>query len=125
MSQTIEIKNLIVDYGNIKAVKNISFKFNAGEITTLIGSNGAGKTSTLKALMGLLPSAGEIIFENQNLNLLNTSKRLQNKITLCPEGRGVFPNLTVHDNLMIGAYQNSNSKKIKNLIEQQFSFFPK
>ncbi len=125
MSQTIEIKNLIVDYGNIKAVKNISFKFNAGEITTLIGSNGAGKTSTLKALMGLLPSAGEIIFENQNLNLLNTSKRLQNKITLCPEGRGVFPNLTVHDNLMIGAYQNSNSKEITNLIEQQFSFFPK
>ena len=125
MSQTIEIKNLIVDYGNIKAVKSISFKFNAGEITTLIGSNGAGKTSTLKALMGLLPSAGEIIFENQNLNLLNTSKRLQNKITLCPEGRGVFPNLTVHDNLMIGAYQNSNSKEITNLIEQQCSFFPK
>ena len=125
MLETIEVQNLVVGYGNIRAVKNISFQFKAGEITTLIGSNGAGKTSTLKALMGLLPSTGEIKLSGTNLNLLSTSKRLQKKITLCPEGRGIFPNLTVHDNLMIGAYQNSSSKEILNLIEQQFQIFPK
>ncbi len=125
MRQIIEIKNLIVNYGNIKAVKGIHFSFKTGEITTLIGSNGAGKTSTLKALMGLLPSAGEILLDQENLNLLNVSERLRKKITLCPEGRGIFPNLTVIDNLMIGAYQNSRKKEILNLIEQQFLFFPK
>jgi branched-chain amino acid transport system ATP-binding protein len=120
----IQIRNLNVGYGNIKAVKNISFEFNTGEITTLIGSNGAGKTSTLKALIGLLPSTGEILLKNENLNLFPTAERLKRKITLCPEGRGVFPNLTVRDNLMLGAYQNSDFKGIQNLIEQQFSFFP-
>ncbi len=121
----ITIKNLQVSYGNIKAVKGLNFSFKSGEITTLIGSNGAGKTSTLKAVMGLLPSTGEILLNQKNINTLRVSERLKQKITLCPEGRGIFPNLTVHDNLMIGAYQNSNSKEILELIEQQFTLFPK
>jgi branched-chain amino acid transport system ATP-binding protein len=121
----IKIKNLSVQYGSIKAVKNISFEFKAGEITTLIGSNGAGKTSALKAVMGLLPSTGEILWREKNLNTMSVSDRLKEKITLCPEGRGIFPNLTVLDNLMIGAYQNKSHKAILNLIEQQFAFFPK
>lgn len=126
MSQsTLQVKNLCVQYGNIKAVKNINFEFKSGEITTLIGSNGAGKTSTLKAVMGLLPSTGEILLGGKNLNTLSVSDRLKEKITLCPEGRGIFPNLTVFDNLMIGAYQNKSHKAILNLIEQQFTFFPK
>jgi len=134
-STQIEVKNLSVNYGNIKAVKNINFNFKAGQITTLIGSNGAGKTSTLKALMGLLPSTGQILLTTtsslktndiiKDLNVLQVSQRLQKKITLCPEGRGIFPNLTVLDNLMIGAYLNKNKTEILNLIEQQFSFFPK
>jgi branched-chain amino acid transport system ATP-binding protein len=122
---SIEVKNLVVNYGSIKAVKNINFTINSGEITTLIGSNGAGKTSTLKALLGLLPSTGEVLMDQQNINTLLTAERLKKKITLCPEGRGIFPNLNVIDNLMIGAYQNSSKKEILNLIEQQFSFFPK
>lgn len=122
---SIEVKNLVVNYGSIKAVKNINFTINSGEITTLIGSNGAGKTSTLKALLGLLPSTGEVLMDQQNINTLLTAERLKKKITLCPEGRGIFPNLSVIDNLMIGAYQNSSKKEILNLIEQQFSFFPK
>ncbi len=121
----ITIKNLQVSYGNIKAVKGLNFSFKSGEITTLIGSNGAGKTSTLKAVMGLLPSTGEILLNQKNINTLRVSDRLKQKITLCPEGRGIFPNLTVLDNLMIGAYQNSNKKEILNLIEQQFVLFPK
>lgn len=123
--QHIEVKDLSVSYGNIKAVKGTSFSFKTGEITTLIGSNGAGKTSALKALMGLLPSTGEILFNQKNINTLSVADRLKQKITLCPEGRGIFPNLTVFDNLMIGAYQNSNKKQILNLIDQQFAFFPK
>ena len=125
LSSEITIKNLHVSYGNIKAVKGLNFNFKSGEITTLIGSNGAGKTSTLKAMMGLLPSTGEILLNQKNINTLRVSERLKQKITLCPEGRGIFPNLTVHDNLMIGAYQNSNNKEILELIEQQFALFPK
>jgi branched-chain amino acid transport system ATP-binding protein len=125
LDSEITIKNLHVSYGNIKAVKGLNFNFKSGEITTLIGSNGAGKTSTLKALMGLLPSSGEILLKEKNINTLRTSERLKQKMTLCPEGRGIFPNLTVHDNLMIGAYQNSNQKEILQLIEQQFALFPK
>ena len=119
---TLQVKNLCVQYGNIKAVRNINFEFKSGEITTLIGSNGAGKTSTLKAVMGLLPSTGEILLGGKNLNTMSVSDRLKEKITLCPEGRGIFPNLTVFDNLMIGAYQNKSHKQILNLIEQQFTF---
>jgi branched-chain amino acid transport system ATP-binding protein len=125
LKSEIIIKNLHVNYGNIKAVKDLNFSFKSGEITTLIGSNGAGKTSTLKAVMGLLPSAGEILWDQKNINMLCVSDRLKHRITLCPEGRGIFPNLTVLDNLMIGAYQNRNSKEILNLIDQQLTFFPK
>ena len=73
---TLQVKNLCVQYGNIKAVRNINFEFKSGEITTLIGSNGAGKTSTLKAVMGLLPSTGEILLGGKNLNTMSVSDRL-------------------------------------------------
>ncbi len=126
----IEIKNLVVKYGNIAAVKGISFQFQKNSITTLIGSNGAGKTSTLNAIAGLISSAGTIQLHAENkksvdLHLLNASDRLLSKIALCPEGRGVFPNLSVFDNLMLGAYLNKNTQKIKQLIDHQYSLFPK
>jgi len=133
-SSKISIQNLCVSYGNIKAVKNISFEFKKNEITTLIGSNGAGKTSTLKSIAGLLPASGEInLYSNQPngdqkttaLHQLTAVERLKMKMALCPEGRGVFPNLTVLDNLMMGAYLNQNHSKIQKLIEHQFDFFPK
>lgn len=128
--QSLHIENLSIHYGNIHAVRGISFEFQSGQITTLIGSNGAGKTTTLKALMGLLPSHGHIYFnsaQNEKIDLsqLNTIERLRKKITLCPEGRGIFPNLTVYDNLMIGAYSLKDSKKTVQLIENQYEFFPK
>ncbi|MEQ1722652.1 MAG: ABC transporter ATP-binding protein [Pseudobdellovibrio sp.] len=120
----IEVKNLQVNYGLIKAVKGISFSFKAGEITSLIGSNGAGKTTTLKALCGLLPHSGEILLNgSENISGLNAPDRLKKKIALCPEGRGVFPNLTVTENLMLGAYLEKSKPKISNLINQQFVMF--
>lgn len=130
MTHQIHVKNLCVQYGCIQAVKNISFTFKKNQITTLIGSNGAGKTSTLKCIAGLLPQkSGQIFLESQSqmieIQNLSPAERLKSKIALCPEGRGIFPNLSVLDNLMLGAYLNPDRKKILQLIEQQFQFFPK
>jgi len=123
----IEVKNLHVSYGLIKAVKGISFSFGAGEITALIGSNGAGKTTTLKALCGLLPHTGEILLNSknsqENISALDAPARLKKKMALCPEGRGVFPNLTVTENLMLGAYLEKSSAKITQLVDHQFEMF--
>ena len=123
--KNIQVNNLSVNYGNIHAIKSISFNFKTSEITTLIGSNGAGKTTTLKALMGLLPSSGEILLNDQRIDKLSVADRIGSRITLCPEGRGIFPNLTVYDNLMLGAYLNKKSSEIKHLLEEQLTFFPK
>ncbi len=123
MSEKIEVKNLNVSYGLIKAVKDISFRFHTGEITALIGSNGAGKTTTLKALCGLLPHSGEIWLGQKNVASLTAPQRLMEKIALCPEGRGIFPNLTVTENLMLGAYLQKSKKKITELIALQFQMF--
>lgn len=123
--QNIQVSNLSVNYGNIKAIKDISFNFRTSEITTLIGSNGAGKTTTLKALMGLLPSTGTVSVNDARIEKLSVAHRISRGITLCPEGRGIFPNLTVFDNLMLGAYLNKNSSEVKHLLEEQLTFFPK
>lgn len=130
MAAKIKIENLSINYGSIKAVKGISFEFSRGQITTLIGANGAGKTSTLKCIAGLLPAkTGKIILDNGSIHIelqnSTPADRLKSKIALCPEGRGVFPNLSVFDNLMLGAYLNKDKKKILQLIDQQFEFFPK
>lgn len=130
MAAKIKIEHLAINYGNIKAVKEISFEFKRSQITTLIGANGAGKTSTLKCIAGLLPAKnGKIILDNGSIHIditkMTPADRLRAKIALCPEGRGVFPNLSVRDNLMVGAYLNKNSKKILELVEQQYELFPK
>lgn len=123
----IEVKNLQVNYGLIKAVKGISFTFKSGEITSLIGSNGAGKTTTLKALCGLLPHQGEIqvhsASSHENIETLSAPDRLKRKIAMCPEGRGIFPNLTVTENLMLGAYLEKSHSKIMSLMDHQFEMF--
>jgi branched-chain amino acid transport system ATP-binding protein len=125
MSQTVKIsvKNLSVSYGMIKAIKGISFEFNAGEITALIGSNGAGKTTTLKALSGLLSHSGEVYYNDINISTLSAPERLKHKMALCPEGRGIFPNLTVIENLKLGAYLEKSKIKIAELLDQQFTMF--
>lgn len=130
MANKIKVEHLAINYGNIKAVKEVSFEFKRGEITTLIGANGAGKTSTLKCIAGLLPAkSGKIVIDNGNIHIditkMTPADRLRAKLALCPEGRGVFPNLSVFDNLMLGAYLNKDKKKIAELVEQQYEFFPK
>ena len=110
MSNMLEIKDLNVSYGRIKAVKNISFVVPKGEVVTLIGANGAGKSSTLRSIVGLVkPESGSILFEGSELAGLSTDQIVSRGITLVPEGRRVFPDMTVLENLKIGAYMRKDS----------------
>lgn len=110
MSNMLEIKDLNVSYGGIKAVKDISFVVPKGEVVTLIGANGAGKSSTLRSIVGLVkPESGSILFEESELAGLSTDQIVSRGITLVPEGRRVFPDMTVLENLKIGAYMRKDS----------------
>lgn len=104
------IENLNVSYGGIKAVKNISLSVPEGKVVTLIGSNGAGKSTILRSIVGLVPAqGGTITFNGENLIGKPTDEIVSKGITLVPEGRGVFPNLTVVENLKIGGYMRKDS----------------
>lgn len=110
MSNILEVKNLHVSYGGIQAVKDISFDVPKGEVVTLIGANGAGKSSTLRSIVGLVkPESGSIQFGDTELAGLTTDQIVAKGITLVPEGRRVFPDLTVLENLKIGAYMRKDS----------------
>lgn len=110
MSNILEVKNLHVSYGGIQAVKDISFDVPKGEVVTLIGANGAGKSSTLRSIVGLVkPESGSIQFGDVELAGLSTDQIVSKGITLVPEGRRVFPDLTVLENLKIGAYMRKDS----------------
>ncbi|MDE7319553.1 MAG: ABC transporter ATP-binding protein [Lachnospiraceae bacterium] len=106
----LEVKNLNVSYGGIKAVKEISFVVPKGQVVTLIGANGAGKSSTLRSIVGLVrPESGSIQFKENELAGMPTDQIVSKGITLVPEGRRVFPDLTVLENLKIGAYMRKDS----------------
>ena len=110
MSNILEIKNLNVSYGGIKAVKDISFSVPQGEIITLIGANGAGKSSTLRSIVNLVkPESGSIVLNGEEIQNLPTDQIVSKGITLVPEGRRVFSDLTVEENLKIGAYLRKDS----------------
>lgn len=120
----LEIKNLFVAYGGIEAVKNISFKVPQGEIVTLIGANGAGKSTTLKSIAGLVkPKKSSILFEGQEIVGKTPDAIVKSGITLVPEGRKVFANLTVKENLRIGAYLRKDN--LDKDYEYIFSLFPR
>jgi len=110
MSKILEIKDLSVAYGGIQAVRGISFDVEEGEVVTLIGANGAGKSSTLRSIAGLVrPSGGSVLFQGKELSGLPTENIVKNGITLVPEGRRVFVNLSVYENLKMGAYMRNDS----------------
>ena len=105
MSNILEIKDLQVRYGGIEAVKGISLEVPEGEIVTLIGANGAGKSSTLRTIAGLVkPAGGNIYFKGEDITGKDANEIVQRGITLVPEGRRIFPDMTVLENLKIGAY---------------------
>lgn len=122
----LEIKDLEVCYGVIRAIKGISFEVNKGEIVTLIGSNGAGKTTTMHSVMGLIPKkSGSVIFDGQDITKAPSHKIVNMGMTQVPEGRHVFQELTVYDNLLMGAYTKRDSKQIKETIEETYTHFPR
>lgn len=105
MSETmLRVENLVVRYGDIRAVKGISFHVERGEILALVGANGAGKTTTLRALSGMLPSEGSVTLEGRDLHGLSPDQILKLGLSHVPEGRGIFGNLTVMENLLLGAW---------------------
>ena len=120
----LSIKDLKVKYGGIEAVKGISFDVREGEIVTLIGANGAGKSSTLRSISGLVKAAsGSISFEGENITGMNPTEIVKRGITLVPEGRRIFADLSVLENLRIGAYLRHDS--LKDDIEWVYSLFPR
>lgn len=122
----LKIKNIQAFYGNIQALKNISMEVKEGEIITLIGANGAGKSTTLMAICGIVPvRQGEIIFEGQSINKMAPNKIVALGINQVPEGRHIFPYLTVMENLDMGTFLRKDKAGIKQDLEYIFTLFPR
>lgn len=122
----LEVKNIDVYYGNIHALKDINLKVEDGEIVTLIGANGAGKTTTLKTISGLInPKNGEILFNGERISSQNASQIVKLGISHVPEGRRIFANMTVMENLEMGAFIRKDTKNIADDYDKVFSLFPR
>ena len=122
----LEVKGLQVYYGVIQALKDVSFEVNQGEVIALIGANGAGKTTTLHTVTGLLPSkAGSIMFEGVDITKMPAHKIVEMGIAHVPEGRRVFSQLSVYENLIMGAYTRKDKKEIAENLEKVYQRFPR
>lgn len=126
MTQTIlQVENLSIHYGAIKAVQHVNFVVNRGEIVSLIGANGAGKSTILRGISGLeKPVAGQILFETQELKSLSSETRVRQGIVQVPEGRHVFPGMSVLENLRLGAYTIRDKQQIQATLAHVFELFP-
>ena len=122
----LKVENLEVYYGVIRALKGISFEVNEGEIVTLLGANGAGKTTTMQSIMGLIhPKSGTVTYDGKNITGMPAYKIVKMGMTQVPEGRRVFSELTVYENLLMGAYIEKDKAKIRHDIEEIYSVFPR
>ncbi|WP_304243377.1 ABC transporter ATP-binding protein [Gracilinema caldarium] len=122
----LTIENLSVHYGGIHALQGISLEVPAGKIVTLIGANGAGKSTTLNTIIGLVKSSsGSVMFEGKNILGQPTKNLVEQGLVLVPEGRRIFPNLTVQENLTLGAYARTDAESIEQDRERVFSLFPR
>ena len=126
MQPLLEVQNLEVNYGVIRALKGISFKVNKGEIVSLIGANGAGKTTTLHTITGLVhPKAGTVCFNGLDITHLPAHKIVANGLVHVPEGRRIFQNLSVYDNLLLGSYIRKDKAAIAQDMKHVFDLFPR
>jgi len=122
----LEVKDLEVFYGVIQAIKGISFEVNKGEIVTLIGANGAGKTTTMQSIMGLIhPKAGTVTYNGQVINGVPSHKIVKLGMTQVPEGRRIFSELTVYENLLMRAYTERDKDRIKADLDYIYELFPR
>jgi len=122
----LSLENVSVNYGAINALSGVSLHVEKGEVVTLIGANGAGKSTTLRTITGLLePAKGRVVFEGEDISGEATHKLVARGISMSPEGRGVFANLTVRENLQMGAYLQKNRSQIASDMERVFVMFPR
>lgn len=122
----LTLENVSVSYGAIEALKGVSLRVDKGEVVTLIGANGAGKTTTLRTITGLLaPKRGSIVFEDKEIAGRPTHKLIAMGMSMSPEGRGVFANLTVRENLAMGAYLQKDKHVVAEAMQQAFTMFPR
>ena len=125
-SALLKVQNLKVAYGGINAVKGIDFQVGEGELVALIGANGAGKSSTLKAIAGLLsPAAGEVEFNRQQTKAMPAYELVKLGLGLVPEGRGVFKRMTILENLQMGAFLKVDAKAFEHKLEEVYFYFPR
>jgi branched-chain amino acid transport system ATP-binding protein len=124
-NKILSVDELQVSYGVIKAVKGVTLSVEEGSIVTIIGSNGAGKSTTLGAISGLIrPSGGSVSFRGININKLGAARTARRGISLVPEGRRIFSNLSVRENLLMGAYNRKDKSEVEENFEMVFSLFP-
>jgi len=122
----LQIKNLSVHYGGIHALQGIDLIVPEGKIVTLIGANGAGKSTTLRTIVGLAkPTAGTVLFDDKPISGKHTEEIVQMGIALVPEGRRIFPNLTVEENLLLGAYARTDKKAVLKDLDHTYELFPR
>jgi branched-chain amino acid transport system ATP-binding protein len=122
----LELQDVSVHYGRIQALDGITISVEAGEIVSLIGANGAGKTTTMRAISGIRPvSSGKILFDGEDITKLRADLRVVRGISQSPEGRGVFPGMTVMENLDMGAYARKDRKNLKADLDRVFNLFPR
>lgn len=125
MGELLRIEGLKVNYGNIKALHGIDLVVEEGQIVTLIGSNGAGKSTTMNAISGIVKTAeGKILFRGQDITGKSSDFIVKNGIILAPEGRQIFPRMTVHENLMMGALTIKDRAQVAKSLEEVFELFP-
>jgi branched-chain amino acid transport system ATP-binding protein len=125
MTAMLEIKDLEVAYGKIVAVKKISFSVEQGQVVSLIGTNGAGKTTTLRTISGLLrPTHGEILFQGQRIDQAQAHDIVTMGLAHCPEGRKIFPRLSVEENLRLGAFARNDHSAVRTDLDAAYELFP-
>ncbi len=123
---TLEVKDIVVHYGLVEALHGVSFKIDAGKIVALIGSNGAGKSTTLKALMGLKKlTSGSVVLDGKRIDGTHAAQRVGMGIALSPEGRRLFPRMSVWENLMVGAHTVHSADKRHRALERVYELFPR
>lgn len=120
----LEVKDLIVTYGGITALQGISLKLKEGQIVSIVGANGAGKSTTINSISGMVsPKSGKIILDNESL-ITKPGKIVNRGVVQVPEGRRIFPSISVYENLLLGAYRIKNKKQITNNLEKVYTWFP-
>lgn len=121
----LDVKNVSAAYGMVQILRDVSFKINEKEIVSIIGPNGAGKTTLVKTIMGLLPAkSGTISFMGENIEKLKPYEIVRRGLTMIPEGREIFPSMTIEENLMLGAYTVEDKEKIRDAKEKVYQLFP-